>query len=187
MFFLSPEKVLVILVVALVVLGPDRLPHMARQAGKLWNDFRTFRQRLESDVRGNFPDLPSVDTISQAVRSPLSFLDTLADSHLESQAAETTATPTATSTNAAGSEVEGKEPEHGEPAEALGVTAAVTSATSNAPEEIAAGDGGGEAVDKPSGGSTAPPAPLTPPTLPTPAVAHIVRGTPDLGDVHGYN
>ncbi len=85
MFNLSPEKVLVMLVVALVVLGPDRLPHMARQAGKLWSDFRNFRQRLESDVRGNFPDLPSVDTISQAVRSPLSFLDSLADSHAQSQ------------------------------------------------------------------------------------------------------
>ena len=79
--FLSPAKLLVILVVALVVLGPDKLPKVAKQIGGFWGDFRRFRERLESDVRGTFPDLPSTDTIAQAVRSPLSFLDRLADSH----------------------------------------------------------------------------------------------------------
>jgi TatA/E family protein of Tat protein translocase len=79
--FLSPAKLLVILVVALIVLGPDKLPKMARQIGSLWGDFRRFRQRFESDVRGSFPDLPSTETIAQAVRSPISFLDSLADTH----------------------------------------------------------------------------------------------------------
>lgn len=79
--FLSPAKILVILVVALVVLGPDKLPKVARQIGSLWGDFRKFRERLESEVRGNFPDLPSTETITQAVRSPITFLDSLADSH----------------------------------------------------------------------------------------------------------
>ncbi len=72
---------LIILVVALVVLGPDKLPKVAKQIGALWGEFRKFRERLESDVRSSFPDLPSTDTITQAVRSPLSFLDNLADSH----------------------------------------------------------------------------------------------------------
>jgi TatA/E family protein of Tat protein translocase len=84
MDFLSPAKLLVILVVALVVLGPDKLPKMAKQIGSLWGDFRKFRERLESDVRGNFPDLPSTEKITQAVRSPISFLDGLADSHTTS-------------------------------------------------------------------------------------------------------
>ncbi len=86
--FLSPAKLVVILVVALIVLGPDKLPGMARQVGSFWSQFRTFRQRFEDDVRGNFPDLPSTEKITQAVRSPLSFLDTLADAHLtENEAA----------------------------------------------------------------------------------------------------
>jgi len=89
--FLSPAKLLVILVVALVVLGPDKLPKVARQVGALWGDFRKFRERLESEVRGTFPDLPSTEAISQAVRSPLSFLDNLADTH----SAENGATPSA--------------------------------------------------------------------------------------------
>jgi len=78
---LDPAKLLVVLVVAVIVLGPDKLPKVARQIGALWGDFRRMRERLESEVRGNFPDLPSTDVITQAVRSPLSFLDSLADSH----------------------------------------------------------------------------------------------------------
>ena len=77
--FLSPAKVLVILVMALVVLGPEKLPKVAKQIGGLWGDFRAFREKLESEVRGSLPDLPSTDTITRAVRSPVSFLDTLAD------------------------------------------------------------------------------------------------------------
>ncbi len=76
--FLSPAKLLVILVVALVVLGPDKLPKVAKQIGGLWSDFAKFRQKLESDVRGSFPDLPSTATITRAVRSPMTLLDTLA-------------------------------------------------------------------------------------------------------------
>ncbi len=91
--FLSPAKLLVILVVALIVLGPDKLPKMAKQIGSLWGDFRKFRERLESDVRGNFPDLPSTETIAHAVRSPLSFLDTLADSHSAENAATSAGGP----------------------------------------------------------------------------------------------
>lgn len=79
--FLSPAKLLVILVVALIVLGPDKLPKVAKQVGGLWGDFRKFRERLESEVRGTFPELPSTDTIANAVRSPLTFLDTLAATH----------------------------------------------------------------------------------------------------------
>ncbi|MDA8148132.1 MAG: twin-arginine translocase TatA/TatE family subunit [Actinomycetota bacterium] len=77
MLDLSPEKLLIILVVAVIVLGPDKLPRVARQVGSLWSDLQRLRQRLESEVRGTFPDLPSTDTITRAVRSPMAFLDQL--------------------------------------------------------------------------------------------------------------
>ncbi len=77
--FLSPAKVLIIVVVALAVLGPESLPRVAKQIGGFWGQFKSFRQSLESQVRGSFPDLPSTETITRAVRSPLTFLDTLAD------------------------------------------------------------------------------------------------------------
>jgi len=86
---LSPAKLLVILVVALVVLGPDKLPKVARQLGSLWSDFRAFRERLESGVRETFPDLPSTETITQAVRSPVAFLDNLAETHAAEQSGTT--------------------------------------------------------------------------------------------------
>jgi sec-independent protein translocase protein TatB len=85
MLDLSPVKILVVLVVALIVLGPDKLPQMARQLGAAWGDLRRFRTRLESDVRGAFPDLPATHEVAQAVRSPLAFLDRLADEHEKSQ------------------------------------------------------------------------------------------------------
>jgi sec-independent protein translocase protein TatB len=83
--FLDPSKLLVILIVALVVLGPDKLPSVARQMGAAWGEIRKFRERLETEVRGTFPDLPSTHQVAQAVRSPLAFLDQLADQHEKEQ------------------------------------------------------------------------------------------------------
>jgi hypothetical protein len=54
---LDPAKLLVILVLALVVLGPERLPKAARQVGALWRDFTLWRERLEQEVRSAVPDL----------------------------------------------------------------------------------------------------------------------------------
>src|SRR5580658_319856 len=88
MLSLSPAKLLVLLVIALIVLGPEKLPQVARQLGAAWGDLRRFRSRLESDVRGAFPDLPPTHEVAQAVRSPLAFLDRLADEHEKSKAAE---------------------------------------------------------------------------------------------------
>jgi sec-independent protein translocase protein TatB len=53
---LSPAKILVVLVVALVVLGPDKLPRVARQAGRLVNDFRRLRDGVHAEVREAFGD-----------------------------------------------------------------------------------------------------------------------------------
>jgi sec-independent protein translocase protein TatB len=48
----GPAKILIVLVVALIVLGPEKLPQMTRQVGKAWGDFRRFREHLEGEVRG---------------------------------------------------------------------------------------------------------------------------------------
>jgi TatA/E family protein of Tat protein translocase len=50
-FDITPLKILIILLVALVVLGPERLPTLARQVARGWGDFRRFRDRVESEVR----------------------------------------------------------------------------------------------------------------------------------------
>src|SRR5580658_9329668 len=81
MLSLSPAKLLVILVIALIVLGPEKLPQVARQIGAAWHDLRDWRSRIESEVRGTFPNLPPTHEVADAVRSPLAFLDRLADEH----------------------------------------------------------------------------------------------------------
>ena len=53
---LNAAKILVVLVIALVVLGPDKLPKVAHQAGRLFNDFRHFRDGLHAEVREAFGD-----------------------------------------------------------------------------------------------------------------------------------
>jgi hypothetical protein len=74
---LSPEKLLFVLVVALVVLGPDTLPGAARRVSSTWRTIRALRARLEAEARTVFPDLPPFDSLTQAVRSPISYLDGL--------------------------------------------------------------------------------------------------------------
>src|SRR5579872_3621524 len=88
MLSLSPAKILVDLVIMLIVLGPDKLPGMARQIGATWHDFRTWRSKLEGEVRGTFPDLPPTHEVARVVRSPLAFLDRLADEHERSLGAD---------------------------------------------------------------------------------------------------
>ena len=54
MFNISPLEIVVLLVIALVVLGPQRLPEMARSVGK---GMREFRAALASDNRDDDDDL----------------------------------------------------------------------------------------------------------------------------------
>jgi len=88
MILLSPPKLLMILVIALIVLGPDKLPSTARRIGALWSDVKRWRSHLENEVRATFPDLPSTTEIARAVRSPISMLDRLADEHHVSSGSE---------------------------------------------------------------------------------------------------
>ncbi len=70
MFNLDPGKLLVIGVVAIILLGPDKLPQLARQVGGAWRTFNEFRHRMESEVRSSMPDLPPTSEIARLARSP---------------------------------------------------------------------------------------------------------------------
>lgn len=78
MLSLSPLKLLIVLAVALVLLGPDKVPQLARQLGAAWRAFREFHEKIESDLRKSVPDLPSTDELVRLARSPVSVLDRLA-------------------------------------------------------------------------------------------------------------
>jgi len=62
---LGPLEILVILVVALIVLGPERLPKAARQIGKAVAEVRHWSSGIQDEVKSAFnaeaePDHPAV-------------------------------------------------------------------------------------------------------------------------------
>ncbi len=48
---LGPAEILVILVVALLVFGPEKMPDIARQVGKGMREFKRVQQHLKSEFR----------------------------------------------------------------------------------------------------------------------------------------
>ena len=56
---IGPAEILVVLVIALVVLGPTRLPDAARSLGKAISEFRKVSSGLQSEVRDAFSDKPT--------------------------------------------------------------------------------------------------------------------------------
>jgi TatA/E family protein of Tat protein translocase len=83
---LSPTKLLIILVVVVVLLGPKRLPEVARQLGAGWRKVREYHLRFDRELRQQIPDLPSSHDLVRFARSPVSLLNQLADRHDEPSA-----------------------------------------------------------------------------------------------------
>ena len=79
MLNLDPAKLLIIAVVVVILLGPDKLPQVARQVGGAWRSFNEFRHRMEADVRSSIPDLPSSTEIARLARSPSALLNHLSN------------------------------------------------------------------------------------------------------------
>jgi TatA/E family protein of Tat protein translocase len=50
----GPLEILVILVVALIVFGPKKLPDIGRQVGRGVREFRKFQQGFRDDIEGAF-------------------------------------------------------------------------------------------------------------------------------------
>ena len=79
MFNLSPFKLMIIVAVILIFLGPDKLPQAARQIGQGWRSLKKFQQRVEAEVREAIPSLPSSGDLARVVRSPVNLLNEIAD------------------------------------------------------------------------------------------------------------
>src|SRR5437879_10149560 len=78
---LGPAEILVILVVALLVLGPSKLPEAARQVGKAMAEFRRVTAGFQAEVRDAFqepeppptpppPAVPSVEPLVAPAHVP---------------------------------------------------------------------------------------------------------------------
>lgn len=79
MFSLSPIKILVIVAVVMILLGPDKLPEVAHKLGASWRALKRLQERVESEVREVIPDLPSSGDLARLARSPVNLLNELAD------------------------------------------------------------------------------------------------------------
>ena len=87
--FLSPFKIIVIVAVVLLLLGPDKLPEVAHKLGSSWRALKRLQERVESEVREALPDLPSTGDIARMARSPVNLLNQLADKVDAKEAATT--------------------------------------------------------------------------------------------------
>lgn len=65
---ITPVKVLIVAVIALLVLGPEKLPEMMRKAGKAWADFRSFRENMEAQVRETVGDVPGLSDLTKLTK-----------------------------------------------------------------------------------------------------------------------
>jgi Sec-independent protein translocase protein TatA len=100
---LDPAKLLVIAVVAVIVLGPERLPQVGRQLGSAWRSLSEFRHRMESEVRSTMPDLPSSTDLARLARSPSALLEHLSNISTSPEV-EPNVTPTQTPAEAGSSD-----------------------------------------------------------------------------------
>jgi len=96
MFGINPIKIMVIVAVVLLLLGPDKLPEVAHKLGSSWRALKRIQERVETEVRDALPDLPSSGDIARMARSPINLLNQLADqvdAKESSDVGATTSTP----------------------------------------------------------------------------------------------
>jgi Tat protein translocase TatB subunit len=71
MFNVGGGEIIVILLIALIVLGPDKLPSAARQAGKYLHEFRQMSQAFQHEIR-NAMDVADLTTPPTSLTKPWS-------------------------------------------------------------------------------------------------------------------
>lgn len=69
---IHPANLAIVAVVALVVLGPEKLPGTVRTMGRLWADFQRARQGFEQQLRDGFGVAPANSSLSSWKSSVLS-------------------------------------------------------------------------------------------------------------------
>src|SRR6478735_1156311 len=87
MFNVTGGEMLIILIVALVILGPDRIPEVARSAGRMINKVKTMTEGLQSNVSGvmDDPAMKPLKDLSELATRPR---QKLAEYALEAEAEE---------------------------------------------------------------------------------------------------
>src|SRR3974377_2432006 len=90
---LGPAEILVILVIALLVFGPDKMPDIARQVGKGFREFRRVQQHLKSELRDVVSEFDSPGQSSSVEQQAVPMLPPRDDTPPEPPAGSATADP----------------------------------------------------------------------------------------------
>jgi Sec-independent protein translocase protein TatA len=91
---LDPAKILVVVVMALVVMGPEKTMSSARHCGAMWRSVTELREKAERQVREALPDLDLRRIPTSSRRAVTSYVSELLTSPRE--------TPSASSSHLAG-------------------------------------------------------------------------------------
>ena len=89
---LGPAEILVVLVVALLVFGPDKMPEIARQVGKGFREFRRVQQHLKSELRDVVSEFDAPSSTPAVQQQAVPMLPPKEDAPPEPSANETTST-----------------------------------------------------------------------------------------------
>lgn len=95
---LDPAKIFLLLVIALIVVGPERLPGAARQLGGAWRELNRLRAKFEEEVHALVPDLDLPNIPTNPTKAVTGYITSLVTGTGES-------TTTTTAGSAAASEV----------------------------------------------------------------------------------
>ena len=70
MFNVGPTELMVILVLALIVFGPKKLPEMGKSIGKGLREFRKAQMDIRNEISEGLRDTPSSQTASASPDAP---------------------------------------------------------------------------------------------------------------------
>ncbi|MFM7062273.1 MAG: twin-arginine translocase TatA/TatE family subunit [Actinomycetes bacterium] len=102
----STGEMVVIAIVAVVVLGPERLPEMARSLGKMLHKLKSMGEHLREEM-GDVVDHPTMEPIKQLGELAANPRQKLAEYAMEAEAEERRRRAEAESVSAVPAEVEG--------------------------------------------------------------------------------
>jgi sec-independent protein translocase protein TatA len=98
---LGPAEILVVLVIALLVFGPNKMPEIARQVGKGMREFKRVQQHLKSELRDVVSEFDAPSTTSTVDVDPVPMLPPKDDEVVVAPDPAPTAAPPATDAPAA--------------------------------------------------------------------------------------
>ena len=92
---LGPAEILVVLVIALLVFGPNKMPDIAKQVGKGFREFRRVQQHLKSELRDVVSEFDSPSSTPSVEQQAVPMLPPKDDAPDQPAAPAAPAAPTA--------------------------------------------------------------------------------------------